>query len=672
MRNRHLLLAATLLLATSLPCLRTAHAAPPPNLLPNGSFEVGASPDSTDPAGWSRDVFEASATLSWDAGVALMGSRSVMIAAPTPNDARWVATVPVQPHRLYALSGWIKTDQVEHSQQSVDAGANLCLMGTWSHTAGVFGTSDWTYVSMIFNSGAQTEVTIGARLGYWAGATTGTAWFDGLRLSLVESGSAAPAWKILVLIYDSTDFTYVDAGGVERHGVAHISAEERARAAREATTFVTQDIPLLTSGIMTPTVTIRYPDHPLARLSPNGGGWWPSPADTAADRDPSFDAVIVIWDPRTIDQRSGEAIWIGSAAGLTPSMGTGQTYMSQIIESTGYGHRNVFKHEWGHSILSYFEAVDSIPQPVVTNHADAGQYVHCPSGAPYVWADETDASPIPNSIYHNTSGFTHDYYSGTVATPDQPARCLGITREAWAAGGPVSHAAVYPYYHQVALSPTDAEQVAAPGDVVRHRLRVINTGNITDTFRIWVEADAWGAAAPGTTGPVGAGEAAQVEVAVRIPPGAWGDARSALTVVAASTIDPSQEARAQVVSVAARRYGLSLGPGASAQVGAPGASVRYTLQLTNTGNITDSVALSLGEHGWSALVPVVLRGLAPGASASFTVTVAIPPGAAPGAADALTVRASSQGGAAVATARLVTRTPAQAPGFRALLPLVRR
>lgn len=274
--------------------------------------------------------------------------------------------------------------------------------------------------------------------------------------------------------------------------------------------------------------------------------------------------MIVIWDPRTIDQRTGEAIWIGAAAGLASYVGTDQTYEAQIIESVWYGHRNVFKHEWGHSILFYFEAAGTSPLPTVTNHALPGQYVHCPTGEPYVWADESEASPIPNSIYNNASGFTHDYYSGTVATPDQPTSCLGITREVWAAGGPVGNSAYYPYYHQIELSPTSTEQT-----------------------------------------------------------------------------------------------------------GEPGTTVHYPLTLTNTGNITDSITLTLGSHSWTTQTPTKLRNLGPGASAQFTVDVEIPDLAPAGASDIVTLQASSDGGAAAVEVRLVTRTPARAPDYVVNLPMLR-
>jgi hypothetical protein len=128
-------------------------------------------------------------------------------------------------------------------------------------------------------------------------------------------------------------------------------------------------------------------------------------------------------------------------------MGTQQTYTTLILDAAiGYGHRNVFKHEFGHSLLAFFHAAGTAPLPSVENHASPEMYVHCPTGAAYLWEDETNDNPIPNSIYNNGSGFTHDYYSGTTATPDQPTRCLGITAQAWTYGGP---------FTRITFSPTE-------------------------------------------------------------------------------------------------------------------------------------------------------------------------------------------------------------------------
>lgn len=439
-----LLLALPLVLVFSGSAPLQAAPAPPAteplNLLVNGSFEIGDySPDGT-PEPWARNAWDPSRVdLTWDAAEAQSGDKSVKISAATPNDASWTQTVPVEPHTQYLLSGWIKTENVVPESEGGGAGANLSLVGTWDHSPGLLGTNDWTYIIYGFNSGDQTTVTIGARLGYWSDTTSGTAWFDNLRLAPVQLADPHPRWKILVLIYETTDFTFTDQSGVSHHVVSRTEPWEHEKAAYEATMFVKQDIPLLTSGNMLPLITVRHPERPLSTLSPSGEGWWPAPQDTATERDPAFDSVIVIWDPRTYDDETGEFFWIGYMAGLTSPMGLGQTYIAMTIEATQDGHRNVFKHEFGHSILFYHDALGLVPKPTVSNHAEEDDYVHCPTGEPYVWEDETDANPIPNSIYNNNSGFTHDYYSGTTATPDHPTHCLGITPEAWAYGGPVSH-----------------------------------------------------------------------------------------------------------------------------------------------------------------------------------------------------------------------------------------
>lgn len=242
--------------------------------------------------------------------------------------------------------------------------------------------------------------------------------------------ASAPNWKILVLIYSQTDFSYSDSGGQHRV-VATMTADEKQEAETAASRFVNDDVPLLTSGFMTPTITIRYPSNALTSLS-GACGYWPSMSDTAADRDASFDSVIVIWDDTGSDIIQGGQVDLNYCGGLAMSNGTGQTYTAIPVESVNLWQQNVFKHEWGHSILYYFNALGATPSPTVDNHINSTtiQYVHCGSGEPYVLQDETNANPIPNSIYNNYSGFTHDYYSGTTAKPENPSSCLGISEAA--------------------------------------------------------------------------------------------------------------------------------------------------------------------------------------------------------------------------------------------------
>jgi hypothetical protein len=402
----------------------------------NGDFEDGDFGPGASPTHWIRSAWQPDAEFLWSDSASHSGAWSVQINNLVTNDSAWLQTLNLLPDTEYVLSGWVKTNNV-----SAGYGANLSLWGTWTRSTALQGTNDWTYVSIVFDSGPTGTVQIAARLGYWGGTSSGTAWFDQVSVKQLPPPAPAPNpnWKILVLIYDETDFYFVDGDGLTHHVVASMTEAEKTIAVQQSTRFFEEDVPALNSGNMTPTVTIRLPDHPLTSLSPDGVKWWPAPSDVAADLDPAFDSVIVIWDNRGQDLTTGMPIFLNRVAGLALHTGRSQTYAALYAQGVVTNdHRNLFKHEWGHSILFYFEAMGLSPLPIVTNHASVGQYVHSPTGDDYVWVDETDSNPIPNSIYHNTSGFTHDYYSGITATPDDPTRALGIPPSAWATGGPIA------------------------------------------------------------------------------------------------------------------------------------------------------------------------------------------------------------------------------------------
>jgi hypothetical protein len=264
-----------------------------------------------------------------------------------------------------------------------------------------------------------------------------------LACAFIVQGAALknPRWKIEVLIYQNIDFQFTDDLGVLHHITTSMTEQEKTVALTAAKKFLEVDVPALTSGNMIPLGTIKFISRPLTKLVRYGSceyAFWPDPAGTAQDRDPvNFDSAIVIFQERGFDWSTGRSIYVGCFGGLTWPMGTGQTYTSFIFRIFSPEQRNVFKHEWGHSILFYYDAAGTAPKPAVDNHAVAN-YRRCGAGTPYILVDDSETAPIPNSIYHNLSGFTHDYYSGTTALASQPDRCLGITPAAWASGGPVT------------------------------------------------------------------------------------------------------------------------------------------------------------------------------------------------------------------------------------------
>ena len=92
------------------------------DLILNGGFETGTSA----PTGWSTDAWTPSySVFTWDSTQKHSGNKSVKIASNTANDARWIQTLTVLPNSDYRLSGWIKTENVAHSQEARDAGANF-------------------------------------------------------------------------------------------------------------------------------------------------------------------------------------------------------------------------------------------------------------------------------------------------------------------------------------------------------------------------------------------------------------------------------------------------------------------------------------------------------------------------------------------------------------------
>jgi hypothetical protein len=116
-------------------------------------------------------------------------------------------------------------------------------------------------------------------------------------------------------------------------------------------------------------------------------------------------------------------------------------------------------------------------------------------------------------------------------------------------------------------------------------------------------------------------------------------------------------------------YRAQLGPPAAMQWSNSAEVITYSLQLTNTGNLTDTYHLAISHNAWATIFPTEVGPVAAGTSTEITITVTIPPNAVRGAADiaALTV-VSGGSGAPVDVAELTTVV-----SWKMLyLPLVRR
>ncbi|MEX8518117.1 MAG: hypothetical protein AB3X44_06350 [Leptothrix sp. (in: b-proteobacteria)] len=423
----------------------------PDNLIRNPGFEVKAPGSAGVPKGWEFQSPRNTALGNWDAVESRSGRYSLRIDTlwNQPEDAGWLQSVDAPLHTPIYLSGWIKSDDVK-SLQPDGPGATVSVLGRWDQPAATLGTTDWHHVGMSFLTDTS-PLQVSARLGFWSGVATGTAWFDDLALVPLKPQLPHPSWKVLVLVYGETDAVITDANGVQRHVRSDATPAELDLVTEQARQFVVNDIPVLSSGNMLPSLTVRRASHPLNHLTllTSTTDWWPAWGDTADEVHDPYDSVIIIWDSRVRDVAGGDAFKLGGPVALTRVATVVPIYNTLDLASAGLdGTRHALKQNWASAVQTHYQALQVLPEPAIDVNVDSvrSQYVNCKTGHHYLWQTESAEQPIPNSIWNNSSGFMHDLYSGQVARAGAHRSCLGLGPQVWAWGGPVTHSGSKPSF----------------------------------------------------------------------------------------------------------------------------------------------------------------------------------------------------------------------------------
>jgi uncharacterized membrane protein len=116
-------------------------------------------------------------------------------------------------------------------------------------------------------------------------------------------------------------------------------------------------------------------------------------------------------------------------------------------------------------------------------------------------------------------------------------------------------------------------------------------------------------------------------------------------------------------------YRGQIAPAASALSSYPGSTVTYNLQVTNSGDLSDTFDVSL-SHTWPTTVSLAALGpLSPGLSATLDVMVYVPRDAQVGLADTATVTITSRGDKQQSASATLTTS---AGPYKLFLPLLTR
>jgi uncharacterized membrane protein len=202
--------------------------------------------------------------------------------------------------------------------------------------------------------------------------------------------------------------------------------------------------------------------------------------------------------------------------------------------------------------------------------------------------------------------------------------------------------------HDVDLMPDVGTKYGNPGQTVTYTLSVKNTGEGTDSYTLTLgTAHAWTTTlSAGNVGPLDIGETADLEVYVVIPGVASNGASDAVSVTATSQGDRSVTDTTWLTTTATTQIvtrGVEIGPPSATGSGLAGSVVTYTLAVTNTGSVTDSIALAASDHTWPTVIDptgVLLRSLE---QEMVVVSVTIPIAATPGMSDVVHILAQSTG-----------------------------
>jgi hypothetical protein len=143
------------------------------NILKNGGFEMDDNYDE------NPDYWLAEEPVELDYDIKYEGKCSAKMESNTIINNINSQSVTLEPSTTYTLSGWIKTENITEGQGAQLFPYDFDDLQENEPWIAVKGTTDWTFYSMTFTTGSDTQ----GRIKYRIKHSKGTVWFDDFHLT---------------------------------------------------------------------------------------------------------------------------------------------------------------------------------------------------------------------------------------------------------------------------------------------------------------------------------------------------------------------------------------------------------------------------------------------------------------------------------------------------------
>lgn len=131
-------------------------------------------------------------------GEGVGGSSALKITSSDDNDARLTKKIELTGGRYYRIDADVKVSGITAENTDRIKGANISILESKdSSFACVNGGDGWVHITDYFTLAKSGSYTLSMRLGFYSNSTSGTAWFDNVKITTV---SGAPAGVNVVKI----------------------------------------------------------------------------------------------------------------------------------------------------------------------------------------------------------------------------------------------------------------------------------------------------------------------------------------------------------------------------------------------------------------------------------------------------------------------------------------